>query len=338
MKTSHFFPGLLIAASLVSACSSTPTTTSLLEQTRRDYVSAQNNPKVESYAAREMMKAGEALDLANAAASKDETTEKIDKLAYLAKQKIALTEEVAKQKSAEADVVNAGRERDQLLLSQRTVEANRARAITDEAVLVAMIAKGDAADADRSAQIARNDAAELARRNEIAQSETAEALRTAQMARADAANAERLTKEAQARTASLEAQLADLAAKKTARGLVITLGDVLFGTDLARLNSDGTVTMQKLAHILQQNPERTVLIEGFTDSTGSAAHNQELSERRATAVESALRDLGVAPGRIGTRGYGETHPVATNDTAQNRQLNRRVEIIISNEGGRIAQR
>lgn len=324
MKNSQFLPSLLLAASLVSACSSTPTTTSLLEQTRSEYISAQNNPKVETFAAREMMKAGEAMELANAAASNRDNSEKIDKLAYLAKQKIALTEEVAKQKSAEADVISAGRERDQLLLNQRTKEANQARAVANDAVVVAMIAKGNAADADRNAMIAKN--------------ETAEALRTAQMARADTANAERLTQEAQARTASLEAQLADLAAKKTARGLVITLGDVLFGTDLARLNSDGTTTMQKLARVLQENPERSVLIEGFTDSTGSATHNQELSERRAATVESALRDLGVAPARIATRGYGETHPVAANDTAQNRQLNRRVEIIISNETGRIAQR
>lgn len=136
----------------------------------------------------------------------------------------------------------------------------------------------------------------------------------------------------------MEAQLADLAAKKTDRGMVITLGDVLFGTDMARLTPDGMRTVQKLADILQQNPQRTVLIEGFTDSTGSTAHNQELSERRTTAVRNALQELSVSGDRIAMRGYGEAYPVASNDTAQSRQLNRRVEIVLSEAGGKIAPR
>jgi outer membrane protein OmpA-like peptidoglycan-associated protein len=120
--------------------------------------------------------------------------------------------------------------------------------------------------------------------------------------------------------------------------MVITLGDVLFGTDLARLNNDGIVTAQKLAKILQLNPQRNVLVEGFTDSTGTAAHNQELSERRAGAVRTALVDMGIAGDRVSVRGYGESHPVAANDTAQNRQLNRRVEIVLSDDGGKVIAR
>ncbi len=160
----------------------------------------------------------------------------------------------------------------------------------------------------------------------------------AQVAQGETAEAQRKTQDAQMHAAQLEAQLADLAAKKTERGMVITLGDVLFGTDLARLNPDGMRTAQKLADVLQQNPQRTVLIEGFTDSTGTATHNQQLSERRATAVRRALQELGVASERVAIRGYGETYPVAANDTPQNRQLNRRVEIVLSDAGGKIAPR
>jgi outer membrane protein OmpA-like peptidoglycan-associated protein len=87
-----------------------------------------------------------------------------------------------------------------------------------------------------------------------------------------------------------------------------------------------------------QNPDRTVMVEGFTDSTGSAAHNKDLSERRAASVAQALVSLGVPRERIGTRGYGEAFPVASNDTAANRQLNRRVEIVLSNEGATIPPR
>lgn len=159
-----------------------------------------------------------------------------------------------------------------------------------------------------------------------------------QIAQNETASAQAKMQQAQARAAQLEAQLADLAAKKTERGMVITLGDVLFGSDLARLSPDGMRTAQKLADVLQQNPQRTVLIEGFTDSTGAAAHNQELSERRATAVRTALQELGVGRDRVAVRGYGESYPVVANDTTSNRQLNRRVEIVFSDANGRVSQR
>lgn len=289
MKKNYFTPALLTIAVLVGACSSIPKTTSLLDQARGDYVAAQNNPKVASYAQLEMQQASVALEQANAAANHADSAEKIDKLAYLAKQKIALTQEVAKQKSAEAEIASAGKERNQVLLEQRTNEADKAKMSAEQSKQAAQVAQGE-------------------------------------------------TEVAQARAAQLEAQLADLAAKKTDRGMVITLGDVLFGTDMARLTPDGMRTVQKLADILQQNPQRTVLIEGFTDSTGSTAHNQELSERRATAVRNALQELSVSGDRIAMRGYGEAYPVASNDTAQSRQLNRRVEIVLSEAGGKIAPR
>jgi outer membrane protein OmpA-like peptidoglycan-associated protein len=120
--------------------------------------------------------------------------------------------------------------------------------------------------------------------------------------------------------------------------MVITLGDVLFGTDLSRLNAEGMRTAQKLAKVLQENPQRTVMVEGFTDSVGAASYNQALSERRAGAVQASLLELGVARERIAIRGYGESHPVAANDTAPNRQLNRRVEIVLSDDTGKITNR
>lgn len=300
----HYSTAIVLAiAALVGACSSGPRTTGLLDQTRSDYRMAQGNPQVATYAPLEMKQADEAMAQANAAANNNDSAEKVDKLAYLAKQKIALTQEIAKQKAAETQVANAGKERDQMRLQQRTNEADQAKASAQQAQLAAQVAQGQAAEAQRSTQLAQVDAAN-----------------------------------AQARAAQLEAQLADLAAKKTARGMVITMGDVLFGTNVARLNEEGMRSAQKLAIVLQQNPERTVLVEGFTDSTGATAHNQTLSERRAAAVQSALLELGVARERVAIRGYGESYPVAANDTAQNRQLNRRVEIVLSDNSGKITNR
>ena len=310
MKNFYLTPVLLAVATFLAACGSVPNTTSLLDQTRSDYRMAQSNPNVANYAPLELKQAGDAMAQAEASAKDNDSAEKIDKLAYLAKQKIALSQEVAKQKSAEAAVVNSGKQRDQMRLDQRTNEANAANI-----------------SADRAKQ-------EML----LAQSKTAQAQRDTQIAQVDTANAQRQAQEAQARSAQLEAQLNDLAAKKTARGLVITLGDVLFGTDLSGLTPTGMNTVQKLANVLQQNPQRTVLIEGFADSTGAADYNQALSERRASAVQNALQQFGVARERVAMRGYGEAYPVAANDSAGNRQLNRRVEIVLSDDSGKVTAR
>lgn len=138
--------------------------------------------------------------------------------------------------------------------------------------------------------------------------------------------------------AQQEMQLKLLNAKKTNRGLVITLGDVLFGSNRSEIKSGGTRNLQKLAEFLREYPKRKVLIEGYTDSTGNDSYNQSLSERRANAVRTALLDAGVNGNRISTRGYGKRFPVADNNTASSRQLNRRVEIIFSDNHGNIAPR
>lgn len=290
------FLTLLGAALLAAACSQTPLTTPLLDQARGDYVAASNNPLIATYASSEFKQAGDALDQANGAAARNESLAKVDQLAYVARQKIATAREVAKGRAAEADVANAGRQRDQVQLAQRTAEADRARIDAERAK----------ADADR----AKNDA---------------------ERARSDA-NA------ARAQSASLEVELAVLAAKRTERGIVVTFGDVLFATDQARLLPGGMSNVRKLADVLQQHPERRVTVEGFTDSTGALAHNQALSERRADAVRAALQQDGVDPGRVLVRGYGPEYPVASNATAAGRQLNRRVEIVLSDENGRVPPR
>lgn len=133
------------------------------------------------------------------------------------------------------------------------------------------------------------------------------------------------------RVSEMEKEIAELNAKKTERGLVITLGDVLFDVNEAELKSGSERNVRKIADFLKEYPERKALIEGFTDSTGSESYNQMLSERRAEAVRRFLIANGVSSNRISARGYGETNPVASNKTAATRQLNRRVEIVISED-------
>ena len=199
----------------------------------------------------------------------------------------------------------------------------------------------------KSAELAVTNAA--AKRNEVRlQARTNEADQAKQQAAmanevvdqqaTDLAAADANAQRDQALIAKQQQELKDLNAKKTERGMVITLGDVLFRTGSAHLQSGGVHNVQKLADFLNQSTRTNVLIEGHTDSTGSSSHNQILSEQRANAVKSALIDMGVSSDRISTRGYGEQYPVAGNDTAANRQLNRRVEIILSDDSGKIAPR
>jgi outer membrane protein OmpA-like peptidoglycan-associated protein len=135
----------------------------------------------------------------------------------------------------------------------------------------------------------------------------------------------------------LQAQVRELEARPTQRGWVITLGsDLLFDTGRATLKPGGRRALANVARIMRKEPERNIVIEGFTDDRGAEEANRRLSERRAQAVRSALVAAGVAGSRIVARGLGESYPVASNDSVAGRQLNRRVEILIGEHAGRAA--
>lgn len=104
--------------------------------------------------------------------------------------------------------------------------------------------------------------------------------------------------------------------------------DLMFSTGSAALKGGAQDEITRVARVLNQYPQTTVQIAGHTDSTGSEELNQKLSEKRALAVKSALTGHGVAAARLATIGYGETRPIADNDTEAGRQLNRRVTITI----------
>jgi len=134
-------------------------------------------------------------------------------------------------------------------------------------------------------------------------------------------------------TARVQAELDQLKATPTPRGMVMTLGDVLFDTGRSELKSGAGRKLDQLAQFLAEHPDRRVQIDGFTDSVGTDAYNEELSQRRADAVKSALLSHGIDPSRIGTEGYGKAFPVASNTDSGGRQLNRRVEVVIGGING-----
>ncbi|MCO7569825.1 OmpA family protein [Pseudomonas chlororaphis] len=163
------------------------------------------------------------------------------------------------------------------------------------------------------------------------------ALRTAEAKLKDAGD-QRARAILDARNAQIKQLQDSLNAKQTDRGTLVTFGDVLFATNKSDLKSNGLVNINKLSQFLQQNPDRKVIVEGYTDSTGSDSYNQSLSERRAGSVQMALIRMGVDPSRIVSQGYGKEYPVADNGSVSGRAMNRRVEVTISNDNQPVAPR
>ena len=309
MRYKQYYSAALLSIATLAGCASVPEN-SLLNEARNDYSAAQNNPQVINLAPTELKQAGDALSKASDASKKKEDAAVVTHLAYLAKQRVAIAQETARQKVAETAVTNAATERSKIRLDARTAEANKAQQ--------SAVASQRQADASQQSAVASQ--------------------RQAEASQQEAATSQQQARDAEMRTGLLETQLKELNAKKTERGLVITLGDVLFDTNQAQLKSGGTRSLQKLAGFLKQYPQRKAQVQGYTDSTGSADYNLELSDRRANAVRSSLVGMGIGNDRITTHGYGQESPVASNDTADGRQLNRRVEIVLSDETGAVSLR
>lgn len=316
-KTFAGIAGIMIAALALSGCAQKVMTNPAVDEAKAAYQAAQANPTVMRSAPLELKKAEMALTKAEETFQQKGDLAVVEHQAYLSKQHSAIAQEIGNQKMAEAAVEQASAERNKVLLEARATEATLAQkqAAAEKAAAIKAM---EEAQAQKAAA-------------EKASMEAAEQRMAAEKAMAEATAA-------QETTAKLQQEISELQAVKADRGLVMTLGDVVFDVNKADLKPGGLVTVEKLAAFLAEYPTRRVMIEGFTDSTGSAEYNQGLSERRALAVRKALLDKGIESTRVDLRGYGEEFPVATNATAAGRQMNRRVEIIISDEAGVIPAR
>jgi outer membrane protein OmpA-like peptidoglycan-associated protein len=231
----------------------------------------------------------------------------------------ALDLQAARQDLAAADAANTHRDEPQTD-QMAYVAAQTARLAQERAAAKAY----DARIAQGTAERDRIQAQARAREANVAVAQ-----RNAAVEQANAATVQ---------SAQLQAEVDQLKAKQTDRGIVLTLGDVLFETGRASLNPGAAMKLDRLAAFLNEHPDRRVQIEGFTDSVGGDAYNQDLSERRAEAVKAALTMRGIDPSRIATEGYGKAYPVASNGDSGGRQLNRRVEVVIGNANTPITPR
>jgi outer membrane protein OmpA-like peptidoglycan-associated protein len=294
---------LATVAATLAACAGTPDANPALDQARMKYNAAQGEAQVKRHATEELAMAGTALQRTEKAHRDGDSATEVNHLAYLTTQRVAIAQETAAARTAQEVTASAAAERDRMRLELRTKEADTAQQ---------QLAASQQSGARKSA--------------ELAQADRSAAEDQARLARSDA------------RVGSLEQQLADLNAKRTERGIVVTLGDLLFDSGRAQLQASSTRSMGQLADFMKRNPQRSAAVEGFTDSVGSTSSNQDLSDRRAQAVVAALVDLGVGADRLSARGNGEGQPVAGNDTAAGRQMNRRVEVVFAPQAGDILTR
>lgn len=212
-------------------------------------------------------------------------------------------------------------------LAERKVETAKAQAETafledQRSVLLARREKARLDARTREADAAQNEVA-------TARANSADEKAAADSAQSEASAARAATVSSDQQNAELQRQIQLLQARQTDRGLVLTLGDVLFTSGQAELSAGASSHLNRLVAFLEKYPDRTVAIQGYTDSVGSQAYNQGLSQRRAESVKSYLIEQGVDSSRISASGMGEDDPVAGNGSSSGRQQNRRVEVIIS---------
>jgi outer membrane protein OmpA-like peptidoglycan-associated protein len=217
-------------------------------------------------------------------------------------------------------------ERNRLKAEQKVLDAEIEAKARHEAEREAAEAARRAAEAERRAHAAEEDRIVAENAKLDAERAKSEAERGRIAAEREASDA-RLARE-NARAELREAMARITAVRETARGLIVSLPNILFATDRAELKPEGREALAKISGILQIAEGYTLSIEGHTDSVGSSDYNLDLSERRAASVRSYLVEQGLSPSDISASGKGESQPVASNDTSSGRQENRRVEIVV----------
>jgi outer membrane protein OmpA-like peptidoglycan-associated protein len=321
---------LLIAALGLSGCGSAPRKDLNLEKLQSTLASLRSDNDVEQYARAEFAAAEQAVRALQSSTSRDEEVRA--HLAYMAERRIDITRARAREGMERQRLLDLKRDRDRILLQASLQEAERARAEAERLRRQTMQRTEEAERARREAQEAeqRSAQAELDRRMAVEEAEQAKRLANAQAKEADLARQE--AELASAAADSLRRQLQNLQARETNRGLMFTLGDVLFEFNEAELRPESLDNLDRLIGFISDYPTRSVSIEGHTDSRGSEAFNIELSQKRADSVRQALIERGVPASQLQSVGLGEEFPIASNETDAGRQQNRRVEIIILNEG------
>lgn len=247
---------------------------------------------------------------------------------WLAEKRIEIARAEDARARAQRQLDQVSDTRTQLLLNASRLEVRQAREEAEQARRVSVATQEEIERARLAAMTADELRAAATRREQEAREEVAQARRLTEAQATEIELARREAELAAEAAASLQRRLELMELRQTDRGTVITLGDVLFASGQTTLESDARARLDDVAELLDSEPQKRVRIEGHTDSTGAADLNQRLSQQRAEAVMAALIELGIAAERIQAIGMGEAFPIASNETAEGRSRNRRVDVIL----------
>jgi len=249
-------------------------------------------------------------------------------LAYLAERRLDMAHAELRVMRDERELARVMERRAELLVRASHLQAEEARREAERARMMSEASAEDAERAREEADAARERQREAAQRAEQAQAEAQQAQRVAEAQAEEARLAREEARLASEQAQALKRRLERMELRQTERGVVVTLGDVLFETGEAELKQGSRSNVLDVVELLQSEPGKKIRVEGHTDSRGSAEFNLQLSEDRAEAVKEALVAEGIDPSRITTVGMGEDFPIADNDTAEGRSQNRRVDVIL----------
>lgn len=298
---------LAVAGALLAGCATTPRQSPELDRARAAVESLSGRPQLNTAAEPDLRQARADLNRSEQALKSGAPMDEVNQLAYLALRHAQAGEARVDAARSQEEVAQATEERQRLLL-----EAQKRQALA--AQQQAQSAQEEAQSAQQQVQAAKDAALQAQAQAQAAQEELASE-----------------------RQQYSQLQKEQLGAQQTDQGMVVTLSNVLFSTGKSTLQPGAHLELDRLAAYLKDHPKQRVLIEGNTDSTGSAAYNQELSATRAQAVAQALELRGVPESQYQTIGLGESYPVASNDTSAGRQQNRRVDIVFSNTAGQFSE-
>jgi outer membrane protein OmpA-like peptidoglycan-associated protein len=315
----------VLAAALVTACGSAPKKDLALEHVRAQLDELKANEELAGYAPLALGEAERALRQAETSAGNN--TYRIH-LIYMADRRIQIARAVAQREQLEQELDRLESDRNAMLVRASQIEAARARLDAEQARMMSQARAEDAQRAREEVAQAQQREAQSQRTAEYAREEAvqAKALAASSVTAADLARREAELAAEQAD--SLRRQLENLQLRQTESGVVVTLGDVLFESGQTQLREEAHSSLVEVVDLLQSEPDKKIRIEGHTDSTGEAATNLEISEKRANTVLDALVALGVDSARVTAAGLGEDFPIASNETEEGRDRNRRVDVIL----------
>ncbi|MFU8877693.1 MAG: OmpA family protein [Wenzhouxiangellaceae bacterium] len=319
---------LLITLTVLAGCAAPPPPTGVLDNLRADLRVLEEDADIVAMAPRELAESRAAL---RRAAAENLSGEQRSQNIWLARKQLEITRAAAFAEQARQRLDAIERQRNELLVEASRLEAAQARRAAEQAFTESVATLEEMQRAREQAMSAEERRERAAEEAEQAREEAAQARRLAEAQSTEIDLARREAELASQTAESLQRRLEYMEYRQTDRGVVITLGDVLFEVGQAELASTAEQSLRDVIELLESEPDKQIRIEGHTDSTGPAALNLRLSQQRADSVRNALIELGIPANRLNAVGMGQEFPIASNQTEQGRARNRRVDVIVLND-------